>query len=51
MFDTMLESTTAKPEDYNKWAFRSRLGAHILILALVLGASYLIVQAVQDPTS
>ncbi len=49
MFDTMLESTTAKPEDHNKWSFSIAIGAHVLILAVIIGASYLIVQAVQDP--
>jgi hypothetical protein len=44
MFDSMLESTNAKSEDRSKWSFPIALGAHVLAIALILGASYLIVQ-------
>ena len=49
MFDTMLESTTAKDEGHSKWSFPIAIGAHVLVVGLILGVSYLIVQAVQDP--
>ena len=49
MFDSMLESTTAKPGDRSRWALPIAFGAHIVIIGLIVGVSYLIVQAVQDP--